>query len=182
MPLPVMYWRKVSKSRSGWLRTARRATRLDGGGDDAAGEQPVEANAGAGEDAGAHAVEAGERRERGEQDDGQHHQRDDAAARHHAVVDLQHVKRRGEVEQVDGEAEQDGRSRNSPGTPRRRAPSPPFSISDSPGPIPHSRNLFSSHSTAPVKDGETDKTNRPLGGGGAGPAEAGRRGGRNGDA
>ena len=51
------------------------------------------------------AVEAGERDERDQQRDGQHHQRDVARARDHPVIDLQHVERRGEIEQVDRQAE-----------------------------------------------------------------------------
>ena len=89
------------------LARRRRALgrRFHGRREHAPGHLPVEAHARPREHARAHEVEAGERDEREEQHDGQHHQRDVAGARDHPVVDLQHVQRAGEVEQIDAEAE-----------------------------------------------------------------------------
>ena len=71
----------------------------------ARGDLLVEADAGARQHAGAHRIETGQRHEGQQQRDGQHHQRDLAGARDHAVIDLQHVERPGEIEQVDRQAE-----------------------------------------------------------------------------
>jgi hypothetical protein len=71
----------------------------------AASTRPVEAHARPREHARADEVEAGERNEREEQHDGQHRQRDVARARDHPVVDLEHIERRREIEQVDRQAE-----------------------------------------------------------------------------
>ena len=89
------------------LARRRRALggRFHGRREHAPGHLPVEAHARPREHARAHEVEAGERDEREEQHDGQHHQRDVARARDHPVVDLQHIERCCEIEQVDAEAE-----------------------------------------------------------------------------
>ena len=118
--MPVMNWRNVSKSRSSLARGART---LDGavhdGGMHAPGQQPVEPDARPGQHARAHHVEAGKRDERHQQRDRQHHQRDLARARDHPVVDLQHVERRGEIEQVDRQAEDQRRDEIAPARAQR---------------------------------------------------------------
>ena len=97
---------------------ARRRRTLDGavhgGGEHAPGQQPVEAHARPREHARAHDIEAGECHERRQQHEGEHHQRGLARARDHPVVDLQHVERGGEIEQIDGEAEDQRRDEIAP--------------------------------------------------------------------
>ena len=106
MPGPVMNWRNVSKSRSDLAaRPAEGGRAVDNGGDDPSRHEAVEANAGPGQDPRPHHVETGERDQSNQQHDGQHQQGDLAGARDHPVIDLQHVERGCEVEQVDRQAE-----------------------------------------------------------------------------
>ena len=110
-----MNCRKVSKSRSVWLvGGAPLSATFHGGREHAPGQQPVEAHARPREHARAHEVEPGERDERDQQHERQHHQRDVARARDHPVVDLEHVERGGEIEQIDGEAEDQRRDEIAP--------------------------------------------------------------------
>ena len=86
-------------------RPAERGRPVDNGGDDPSRHEAVEANAGPGQDPRPHRVETGERDQSNQQHDGQHQQGDLAGARDHPVIDLQHVERGCEVEQVDRQAE-----------------------------------------------------------------------------
>ena len=89
-------------------RAARSRSTIDNCRHDAAGDQAIKADAGAGQNPCPHRVEPSQRQQRQQQRDRQHHERDLAGARDHPVIDLQHVKRRGQIQQVDGEAEHRG--------------------------------------------------------------------------
>jgi len=93
----------------GIITVAARAAERRGAIDDRrhhpARDQAVKPNASAGQDPGPNGVQASQRQKRHQQRDRQHHQRDLAGARDHPVIDLQHVERRGQIQQIDPEAE-----------------------------------------------------------------------------
>ncbi len=65
----------------------------------------VETNAGAGQHARPNGVQPGQRHESDQERDREHQKRDLAGARNHAIIDLQHVERPGQIEQVNGQTE-----------------------------------------------------------------------------
>ena len=76
--------------------------------EDVGGQQPVEPLAGADQQAGADQIEQRDRRDRPHEDQRQHRQRHRSARRHHPVIDLEHVQRRRQIEDVQEGAEDRG--------------------------------------------------------------------------
>ena len=87
------------------IAATRTQVALEGRVKQARPELQVKRHAGADQRFGAHQLERGFEHVKSHHDERQHEQRDLVAARKHAVVDLQHVDRRDEKQQVDGEAE-----------------------------------------------------------------------------
>lgn len=71
----------------------------------APGQRRVKARADLNDDGAARVIQRAHQREQTDDHQAQHHQREDVAGRQHAVIDLQHVERRRQHQQVGGDTE-----------------------------------------------------------------------------